>query len=121
MMCGHVGRSRNSLPRCAPDNGVDADEQRDRRSFSNSFDLPFRGLELIITGGQRLHHYSEYIAALDKAGKDPADYAGYLDAFKFGMRRMVVRDRTGALGGTPLIGATNVREATRSFRATSRA
>jgi nondiscriminating aspartyl-tRNA synthetase len=55
-----------------------------RPVYSNSFDLIFRGLELI-TGGQRLHRYGDYIDALARAGQDPADYAGYLDAFRFGM------------------------------------
>jgi nondiscriminating aspartyl-tRNA synthetase len=38
-----------------------------RPAYSNSFDLIFRGLELI-TGGQRLHRYSDYTDALHKAG-----------------------------------------------------
>ncbi len=33
-----------------------------RPGFSRSFDLLFRGLELV-TGGQRLHNYSDYIKA----------------------------------------------------------
>ena len=33
-----------------------------RPEFSNSFDLLFRGLELV-TGGQRLHRYDDYVAA----------------------------------------------------------
>ena len=38
--------------------------QPDRPAYSNSFDLLFRGME-IITGGQRLHRYEDYVAALD--------------------------------------------------------
>ena len=82
-----------------------------RPEFSNSFDLLFRGLELI-TGGQRLHLYDDYLSALRSRGEDPAGYAGYLDAFKFGMpphggfalglERWVAR----------LTGAANVRETT---------
>jgi nondiscriminating aspartyl-tRNA synthetase len=82
-----------------------------RPEFSNSFDLLFRGLELI-TGGQRLHLYEDYLSALAARGEDPASYAGYLQAFKFGMpphggfalglERWIAR----------LIGASNVREAT---------
>ena len=34
-----------------------------RPFYSNSFDLLFRGLELV-TGGQRLHRYADYLAAL---------------------------------------------------------
>ena len=52
--------------------------------YSNSFDLLFRGLELT-TGGQRLHRPSDYAAALERAGADPAVLAGYLEAFAHGM------------------------------------
>jgi nondiscriminating aspartyl-tRNA synthetase len=51
---------------------------------SKSFDLLFRGLELV-TGGQRLHHYEDYLAALD--GQDLAPFEGYLEAFRHGMPR----------------------------------
>src|SRR5262249_28068497 len=36
--------------------------------WSNSFDLLFRGLELV-TGGQRLHRYDDYVAALEDRGQ----------------------------------------------------
>jgi nondiscriminating aspartyl-tRNA synthetase len=82
-----------------------------RPGSSNSFDLLFRGLELV-TGGQRLHRYEDYLAALRARGEDAADYEGYLQAFKFGMpphggfalglERWVAR----------LTGASNVRETT---------
>lgn len=52
--------------------------------WSNSFDLLFRGLELV-TGGQRLHEPSAYDAALRARGEDPASYAAYLQAFRHGM------------------------------------
>ena len=52
--------------------------------WSNSFDLLFRGLELV-TGGQRLHRPSDYDAAIRARGEDPADYAAYLQAFRHGM------------------------------------
>jgi nondiscriminating aspartyl-tRNA synthetase len=55
-----------------------------RPEFSNSFDLLFRGLE-VVTGGQRLHRYVDYVAALAARGQDPAPLAGYLEAFKHGM------------------------------------
>jgi nondiscriminating aspartyl-tRNA synthetase len=76
---------------------------------SNSFDLLFRGLELV-TGGQRLHRYQDYLDALD--GHDLAPFEGYLEAFRHGMpphggfaiglERWVAR----------LAGAANVREVT---------
>lgn len=58
--------------------------QPDDPRWSNSFDLLFRGLELV-TGGQRLHRPSDYDAAIRARGEDPADYAAYLQAFAHGM------------------------------------
>jgi nondiscriminating aspartyl-tRNA synthetase len=55
-----------------------------RPEFSNSFDLLFRGLELI-TGGQRLHLYQDYLDALAAQDQDPALLEGYLEAFRYGM------------------------------------
>jgi nondiscriminating aspartyl-tRNA synthetase len=55
-----------------------------RPGYSNSFDLIFRGLELV-TGGQRLHRHADYLAALAERGEDPASYAGYLQVFEHGM------------------------------------
>jgi len=81
--------------------------------WSNSFDLLFRGVELV-TGGQRLHRYSDYKAALEVKGESPDSpaYSSYLQAFKHGMpphggfaiglERFVAR----------LTGAENVREVT---------
>ena len=51
---------------------------------SNSFDLLFRGLELV-TGGQRLHRFDDYAEALE--GQDLATFDGYLEAFRHGMPR----------------------------------
>src|SRR6266851_5742031 len=45
-----------------------------RLGQSNSFDLIFRGLELV-TGGQRLHRYADYLSALAERGQDPALFA----------------------------------------------
>ena len=83
----------------------------DDPAVSNSFDLLFRGLELV-TGGQRLHRHEDYLAALAARGEDPARYAGYLQVFEHGMpphggfaiglERWVAR----------LVGATNIRETT---------
>ncbi len=39
---------------------------RQHPAYSNSFDLIFRGTELV-TGGQRLHRYADYLAALERA------------------------------------------------------
>ena len=58
--------------------------QPDDPRWSNSFDLLFRGLELV-TGGQRLHRPSAYDAAIRARGEDPAAYAPYLQAFEHGM------------------------------------
>ncbi len=58
--------------------------QPDDPRWSNSFDLLFRGLELV-TGGQRLHRPSAYDAAIRARGEDPAAYASYLQAFEHGM------------------------------------
>ena len=58
--------------------------QPDDPRWSNSFDLLFRGLELV-TGGQRLHRPSAYDEAIRGRGEDPAAYAAYLQAFEHGM------------------------------------
>jgi nondiscriminating aspartyl-tRNA synthetase len=52
--------------------------------YSNSFDLLFRGVELV-TGGQRLHLYADYLTATEKAGLSPEAYEAYLECFKYGM------------------------------------
>lgn len=51
-------------------------------AVSNSFDLLFRGLELV-TGGQRLNRYEDYLSAL--GGQDLEPFEGYLEAFRHGM------------------------------------
>ena len=80
-----------------------------RPGFSNSFDLLFRGLELV-TGGQRLHRLDDYLAALPRHVAPVLE--GYLEAFRHGMpphggfaiglERWIGR----------LTGAANVREVT---------
>ncbi|HEX9134166.1 MAG TPA: aspartate--tRNA(Asn) ligase [Ktedonobacteraceae bacterium] len=55
-----------------------------RPEFSNSFDLIFRGTELV-TGGQRLHLYQDYLAALKKAHLPIEPFETYLEAFRHGM------------------------------------
>lgn len=48
------------------------------------FDLLFRGLE-ITSGGQRIHDYDEQVAKMKAQGLDPADFASYLEAHKYGL------------------------------------
>ena len=55
-----------------------------RPEFSNSFDLLFRGTELV-TGGQRLHLYQDYLAALEAAHLPIEPFETYLEAFRYGM------------------------------------
>jgi nondiscriminating aspartyl-tRNA synthetase len=83
----------------------------ERPELSRGFDLLFRGLE-IVTGGQRLHRHEDYVSALAARGLDPDPFAGYLQAFRYGMpphggfalglERWVAR----------LVGAANIRETT---------
>lgn len=56
----------------------------ERPEYSNSFDLLFRGTELV-TGGQRLHRYEDYIASLERAKLPLEPFESYLEAFKYGM------------------------------------
>ncbi|QIG44250.1 aspartate--tRNA(Asn) ligase [Nocardioides anomalus] len=79
--------------------------------WSRSFDLLFRGLELV-SGAQRLHRYDDYVAALAARGYPLAPYASYVEAFRrgipphggfaIGLERWVAR----------LTGAANIREVT---------
>jgi nondiscriminating aspartyl-tRNA synthetase len=55
-----------------------------RPEYSNSFDLLFRGTELV-TGGQRLHRYEDYLQALVAANYPIEPFGWYLDAFRYGM------------------------------------
>jgi len=48
------------------------------------FDLDFRGLE-IASGGAREHRLDRLRANIQAAGLDPEKFAGYLEAFRFGM------------------------------------
>jgi nondiscriminating aspartyl-tRNA synthetase len=80
-----------------------------RPAYSNSFDLLFRGME-ISTGGQRLHRYADYVAALAARGQRVDE--SYLRTFRSGMpphggfaiglERFMAR----------LLGVPNVRQAT---------
>jgi nondiscriminating aspartyl-tRNA synthetase len=55
-----------------------------RPAYSNSFDLLFRGMELV-TGGQRLHRYEDYLAALAARKLSTAPFESYLEAFRYGI------------------------------------
>ncbi|MHB1611027.1 MAG: amino acid--tRNA ligase-related protein, partial [Sulfobacillus sp.] len=82
-----------------------------RPQYTRSFDLLFRGQELV-TGGQRLHQYRNYVEALQTRGMSTEGLEGYLMAFQYGMpphggfalglERLVAR----------LMGFSNIREAT---------
>jgi len=52
--------------------------------YSLSYDLLFRGLE-ILSGSQRIHSHDELVAAMKKKGVNPDNFAMYLMAFKYGM------------------------------------
>jgi nondiscriminating aspartyl-tRNA synthetase len=91
----------------------------DDPKYSYSFDLLFRGVELV-TGGQRLHRYDDYVAALARAHYPLEPFAYYLEAMKYGMpphggfaiglERLVMQ----------LCGLANVRQATLFPRDTHR-
>jgi len=53
-------------------------------TVTNGFDLLFRGTELV-TGGQRIHLYSQLVEAARAKGIKPESIAGYLEAFRYGM------------------------------------
>jgi nondiscriminating aspartyl-tRNA synthetase len=79
--------------------------------YTNSFDLLLRGVELV-SGGQRLHRYEDYLRAFAERGMSAAPFEGFLEAFRHGMpphggfaiglERWVAR----------LVDAPNVRETT---------
>ncbi len=83
----------------------------DRPGYSRSFDLLFRGLELI-SGAQRLHRYDDYVTTLAERGESIEPYGSFLETFRYGMpphggfaiglERLIAR----------LTGAANVREVT---------
>ena len=51
--------------------------------FTESFDLLFRGLELV-TGGQRIHDYQKLTESIKRRGMNPEDFSNYLDTFRYG-------------------------------------
>ena len=56
----------------------------ERPGYSNSFDLIFRGLELV-SGSQRMHRYDDYVATLEERGLPLEPFAYYLEAMRYGM------------------------------------
>jgi nondiscriminating aspartyl-tRNA synthetase len=79
--------------------------------WSNSFDLIFRGMELV-SGGQRLHRYDDYVTVLRERGLPVESYASYIEPFRhgipphggfaFGLERFVAR----------IVGVDNIRQVT---------
>lgn len=61
-----------------------AQRQDDHPELTGYFDLGYRGLELA-SGGPREHRLDRLLANFRTAGVDPAGFAGYLEAFRFGM------------------------------------
>ncbi len=79
--------------------------------WSRSFDLIFRGIELV-SGAQRLHRYDDYVDTLAKRGLPQGPYEGYIDAFRYGLPphggfAIGLERWTGRL-----VGADNIREVT---------
>jgi nondiscriminating aspartyl-tRNA synthetase len=52
--------------------------------YSLSYDLLFRGLE-ILSGSQRIHEYEKLVAAMKAKGVSPENFSMYLMAFQYGM------------------------------------
>ena len=86
-------------------------EDPEDSTYTLSFDLLFRGME-ITTGGQRIHDYGQLTAKMEKRGMTEEGMEQYLSAFKHGM------PPHGGLGiglerlTMKLVGEDNVRETT---------
>lgn len=59
-------------------------EDTEDPGFTKSFDLLFRGVE-ILSGSQRVHEYEMLIEKMKSKGLDPEKFAFYLMAFKYGL------------------------------------
>ncbi len=59
-------------------------EDEGDKGFTKSFDLLFRGVE-IVSGGQRVHNYETLIDQIKAKGLNPDAFEFYLQAFKYGM------------------------------------
>lgn len=68
---------------CHPET-ADVASQTDPKALSRSFDLDYRGVELI-SGAQRIHDHDLLVAGIERWGLDPKDFGDYLDAFRYGM------------------------------------
>jgi len=55
-----------------------------RPGYTNSFDLLYRGLE-VTTGGQRIHNEAHLRSSMARFGIATEGFAGYLEAFRYGM------------------------------------
>lgn len=79
--------------------------------YALNFDLIFRGQELV-SGSQRINNYGELLQRLQDRGMNPSLFAGYLEAFKYGMPP----EGGFAIGSERLLmrltGADNIRETT---------
>ncbi|MGI8967678.1 MAG: aspartate--tRNA(Asn) ligase [Chloroflexota bacterium] len=53
-------------------------------TYSLSFDLIYKGQELV-SGSQRINRYDQLVQAMADRNINPEPFAGYLQAFKFGM------------------------------------
>lgn len=56
----------------------------DDPAHTHSFDLLFRGVE-IVTGGQRVHGHAQLLTQMARRGLGEAGFEGYLEAFRYGM------------------------------------
>ncbi len=56
----------------------------ERPEYSYSFDLLFRGMELV-SGGQRMHRYEDYMTTLAQRGLPTEPFESYLEAFRYGL------------------------------------
>lgn len=63
---------------CMPENASMSD------TWSRSFDLEYRGVELL-SGAQRIHQHDLLVEGLKRKDLNPADFEGYLKAFRYGM------------------------------------
>src|SRR5581483_9206059 len=77
--------------------------------YTESFDLLFRGSELV-TGGRRINDYAQLVDSMNRRGINPEPFSGFLEAFKFGMPP----EGGFAIGAERLLarltGAENIRE-----------
>lgn len=86
-------------------------EDKEDKGFTKSFDVLFRGVE-IVSGGQRIHKYNELIERMKQKNINTDDFEFYLQAFKVGM------PPHGGIGmglerlTQKIIGLKNVKEAT---------